>query len=454
VSSYYGYKEGNNSSAADTVFTAIYYINKWHLVDREEQELLQQCFADMGALSEDRTSMTDGPLDSSMWKKYVYDVIAGDEGVYTEGDTMDVHRIIGNHLRKSSLFTFSFRLPLICCDDTTYGKPLLHCDLRLGPFTSVDSIETKLREYKERQIEEYSCDQCERKFKFSFFTFVKEVAKPVNTNYPKVLVLDVSSHDKSLGAAERVADKVIKLDIEEYRLAAAIYLNPDKHHYNAILYDDKVKTFVYDGSKDSGRLHESSDNDEARFQMNAYRLDTCLYIRSTALIEGKKDSSSTEEKESDEASVLDDSTVYNQLPRDDLLHASSDSSVETVGRTAKVDGRGIVEEKGSIIIDPADYWSYISDNSIDDDASYVVLKDCNVKPLSALSVRSMHFEEYKEAFLKNRIDGRCLMKCDSTEKVANMGMSIIVKANIFLDMITKIKSTRGAMPSRIWTTYR
>lgn len=144
-----------------------------------------------------------------------------------------------------------------------------------------------------------------------------------------------------------------------------------------------------------------------------------------------------------------------------LLYASSDSSVETVGRTAKVDGRGIVEEKGSIIIDPADYWSYISDNSIDDDASYVVLKDCNVKPLSALSVsevgrlmESLHFEEYKEAFLKNRIDGRCLMKCDSTEKVANMGMSIIVKANIFLDMITKIKSTRGAMPSRIWTTYR
>lgn len=238
-----------------------------------------------------------------------------------------------------------------------------------------------------------------------------------------------------------------------------IYLNPDKHHYNAILYDDKFKTFVYDGSKDSGRLQESSDNDEARFQMNEYRLDTCLYIRSTALIEGKKDSS-TEEKTSDETSALDDSNVYNQLPRDEPLYASLDSSVETVGRTAKVDGRGIVEEKEPTIIDPADYWSYISDNSIDD-ASYVVLRDCNVKPLSALSVsevgrlmESLHFEEYKESFLKNRIDGRCLMKCDSTEKVANMGMSIIVKANIFLDMITKIKSTRGTMPGKTWTTYR
>jgi hypothetical protein len=74
---------------------------------------------------------------------------------------MDVHRIIGNHLRKSSLFTFSFQLPLICLKgDITYGKPLLHCDFRLGPFTSVDSIETKLRDYKERQIEEYSCERC------------------------------------------------------------------------------------------------------------------------------------------------------------------------------------------------------------------------------------------------------------------------------------------------------
>jgi hypothetical protein len=130
------------------------------------------------------------------------------------------------------------------------------------------------------------------------------------------------------------------------------------------------------------------------------------------------------EKASDEASVLDDST-------------------------ASLNSRGIVEEKDPMIIDPADYWSYISDNSIDD-ASYLVLRDCNVKPLSTLSVsevgrlmESLHFEEYKESFLKNRIDGRCLMKCDSTEKVANMGMSIIVKASIFLDMITKIKSTRG-----------
>lgn len=433
VSSYYGYKAGNNSSAADTLFTAIYYINKWHLVDPGEQEVLQQCFADMGALSED----SNGPLDSSMWKKYVYGIVAGADGVYTEGDAMDVHRIIGNHLRKSSLFTFSFQLPCFS-DDTTYGKPLLHCDFRLGQFTSVDSIETKLSEYKERQIEEYSCERCGRYCgrKFSFFTFDQELVKPVNTNYPKVLVLNVSSDEERIEAADRVADKVIKLDNEEYRLAAAIYFNPDKHHYNAILYDDKFKTFVYDGSKNSGRLHESSDNDEARFQMNEYRLDTCLYIRSTVLIEGKKDNCSTVEKASDEASVLDDSTVNNQLLRDDPLYASLNS-------------RGIVEEKDPMIIDPADYWSYISDNSIDD-ASYLVLRDCNVKPLSTLSVsevgqlmESLHFEEYKESFLKNRIDGRCLMKCDSTEKVANMGMSIIVKASIFLDMITKIKSTRG-----------
>lgn len=231
VSSYYGYKEDNNSSAADTFFTAIYYINKWHLVDPGELELLQQCFQDMGALSEDCTSMTNEPLDSSMWKKYVYGIVAGADGVYTEGDAMDVHRIIGNHLRESSLFTFSFKLPLICCsDDTTYGKPLLHCDFRLGPFTSVDSIETKLSEYKERQIEEYSCERCGRYCgrKFSFFTFDQELVKAVNTNYPKVLVLNVSSDEERIEAADRVADKVIKLDNEEYRLAAAIYFNPDK----------------------------------------------------------------------------------------------------------------------------------------------------------------------------------------------------------------------------------
>lgn len=203
VSSYNGYKDGNKSSAADTLFTAIYYINKWHLVDPGEQELLQQCFADMGALSNDRTSMTNGPLDSSMWKKYVYGIVAGADGVYTEGDAMDVHRIIANHLQKSSLFTFSFQLPLICCaGDITYGKPLLHCDFRLSPFTSVDSIETKLREYNERQIEEYRCERC-RSRHGDFF-----ILEPVNTNYPKVLVLDVSSHEKSIGDADRVADKV------------------------------------------------------------------------------------------------------------------------------------------------------------------------------------------------------------------------------------------------------
>ena len=70
-----------------------------------------------------------------------------------------------------------------------------------------------------------------------------------------------------------------------------------------------------------------------------------------------------------------------------------------------------------------------------------------VKPLSELSVHevsavleAMKLGKYKEALLKNEIDGRCLMECYTSEDVVNMGIKIFVKARVFLNevMIWKV----------------
>ena len=65
-----------------------------------------------------------------------------------------------------------------------------------------------------------------------------------------------------------------------------------------------------------------------------------------------------------------------------------------------------------------------------------------VKPLSELSVHevsavleAMKLGKYKEALLKNEIDGRCLMECYTSEDVVNMGIKIFVKARVFLNEI-------------------
>jgi len=70
------------------------------------------------------------------------------------------------------------------------------------------------------------------------------------------------------------------------------------------------------------------------------------------------------------------------------------------------------------------------------------------KELSELNVEEvghlmciLQFNEYKEIFLRNRIDGKCLEKCISIDDVINMGINITVKARLFFDLIMKFKVT-------------
>ena len=70
------------------------------------------------------------------------------------------------------------------------------------------------------------------------------------------------------------------------------------------------------------------------------------------------------------------------------------------------------------------------------------------KELSELNVEEighmmciLQYNEYKEIFLRNRIDGKCLEKCISIDDVINMGINITVKARLFFDLIMKFKVT-------------
>ena len=69
------------------------------------------------------------------------------------------------------------------------------------------------------------------------------------------------------------------------------------------------------------------------------------------------------------------------------------------------------------------------------------------KPLSELTIgevgtllEALKLGKYKEALINNEIDGKCLMECNTVEDVVNMGISIVVKARVFLNevMIWKI----------------
>ena len=55
-------------------------------------------------------------------------------------------------------------------------------------------------------------------------------------------------------------------------------------------------------------------------------------------------------------------------------------------------------------------------------------------------MESIEFDEYKAVLVKNKIDGRCLMECNTVEDVVNMGITIFVKARIFLDELMKWKA--------------
>ena len=82
------------------------------------------------------------------------------------------------------------------------------------------------------------------------------------------------------------------------------------------------------------------------------------------------------------------------------------------------------------------------------DTSEVMSNGKLVKPLSELSVHqvgivleALKLGNYKEALIKNEIDGKCLVECNTVEDVVNMGISIVVKASLLLDEIRKWKTT-------------
>ena len=81
------------------------------------------------------------------------------------------------------------------------------------------------------------------------------------------------------------------------------------------------------------------------------------------------------------------------------------------------------------------------------DTSEVMLNGKLVKPLSELSVHevgivleALKLGKYKETLIINEIDGKCLVECNTVEDVKEMGISLVVKARVFLNevMIWKI----------------
>ena len=81
------------------------------------------------------------------------------------------------------------------------------------------------------------------------------------------------------------------------------------------------------------------------------------------------------------------------------------------------------------------------------DTSEVMSNGKLVKPLSELTVHevgivleALKLGNYKEALISNEIDGKCLVECNTVEDVKEIGISIVVKARVFLNevMIWKI----------------
>jgi len=94
----------------------------------------------------------------------------------------------------------------------------------------------------------------------------------------------------------------------------------------------------------------------------------------------------------------------------------------------------------------------------DDDAMNIQsgVEISSSKSLSELTVgevgrllESIGFDEYKGVFAKNKIDGKCLMKCNTVEDAVSMGIPITVKASLLLDEIRKWKRT--GVPTEYFT---
>lgn len=72
------------------------------------------------------------------------------------------------------------------------------------------------------------------------------------------------------------------------------------------------------------------------------------------------------------------------------------------------------------------------------------LSELTVNDVSELLVE-LSFEEYKDEFIRNKIDGKCLMECSTFEEVKEMGMLISVKAKLFFKEIEKRKLQSNLM---------
>jgi hypothetical protein len=56
-------------------------------------------------------------------------------------------------------------------------------------------------------------------------------------------------------------------------------------------------------------------------------------------------------------------------------------------------------------------------------------------------LESIEFDEYKAVFAENKIDGKCLIECNTSDDAMNMGIRIFVKARIFLKKVMTWKVT-------------
>ena len=76
------------------------------------------------------------------------------------------------------------------------------------------------------------------------------------------------------------------------------------------------------------------------------------------------------------------------------------------------------------------------------DTSEVMSNGKLVKPLSELSMHevgivreALKLGKYKETLINNEIDGKCLVECNTVEDVKEMGISLVVKARVFLNEV-------------------
>jgi len=82
-----------------------------------------------------------------------------------------------------------------------------------------------------------------------------------------------------------------------------------------------------------------------------------------------------------------------------------------------------------------------------------------VKPLSELSVHevgivleALKLGKYKETLINNEIDGKCLVECYTVEDVVNMGISLVVKARVFLNEVMIWKA--NGVPMEYFSVYQ